>query len=165
MTMIVPIILGVALLLLGRKLFWLFVAVVGFVLGTSLAAQFLQGQSQEFILLVGLLGGVIGALLAVFFQKLAVAGAGFIAGGYLMVTVLGWLGMGNQGVTWLPFLIGGVIGALLVALLFDWALIFLSSLGGAALIANSVDAQPSVSLILLVVLLVVGVVVQSRLWK
>jgi hypothetical protein len=162
---IVPILLGIALLLLGRKLFWLFVAVVGFVLGTSLASQFLQSESQEFILLIGLLGGVIGALLAVFLQRLAVAGAGFIAGGYLMVTVLGWLGMGNEGVTWLPFLIGGIIGALLVALLFDWALIFLSSLGGATLIANSLNARPSLALLLLVILLVVGVVVQSRLWR
>jgi hypothetical protein len=162
---IIPILLGVALLFLGRKLFWLFVAVVGFVVGTSLASQFLQGQSETFILIIGLLGGVIGALLAIFMQRLAVAAAGFVAGGYLMVTVLGWLGMGSQGVTWLPFLIGGVIGALLVAMMFDWALIFLSSLVGAELVVNGLGARPSISLLLLVVLLVVGMVVQSRLWR
>jgi len=162
---IIPILLGVALLFLGRKLFWLFVAVVGFVVGTSLASQFLQGQSETFILVIGLLGGVIGALLAIFMQRLAVAAAGFVAGGYLMVTVLGWLGMGSQGVTWLPFLIGGVIGALLVAMMFDWALIFLSSLVGAELVVNGLGARPSISLLLLVVLLVVGMVVQSRLWR
>jgi len=162
---IIPILLGGALLLLGRKLFWLFVAVVGFVVGTSLASQFLQGQSEQFILVIGLLGGVIGALLAIFMQRLAVAAAGFVAGGYLMVTVLGWLGMGSQGVTWLPFLIGGVIGALLVAMMFDWALIFLSSLVGAELVVNGLGARPSISLLLLVVLLVVGMVVQSRLWR
>jgi hypothetical protein len=125
----------------------------------------LQGQSETFILVIGLLGGVIGALLAIFMQRLAVAAAGFVAGGYLMVTVLGWLGMGSQGVTWLPFLIGGVVGALLVAMMFDWALIFLSSLSGAELIAQNVGARPSISLLLLVVLLVVGIVVQSRLWR
>ena len=162
---IIPILLGVALLFLGRKLFWLFVAVVGFVVGTSLASQFLQGQSETFILIIGLLGGVIGALLAIFMQRLAVAAAGFVAGGYLMVTVLGWLGMGSQGVTWLPFLIGGAIGALLVAVMFDWALIFLSSLVGAELVVNGLGARPSISLLLLVVLLVVGIVVQSRLWR
>jgi len=162
---IIPILLGVALLFLGRKLFWLFVAVVGFVVGTSLASQFLQGQSETFILIIGLLGGVIGALLAIFMQRLAVAAAGFVAGGYLMVTVLGWLGMGSQGVTWLPFLIGGAIGALLVAVMFDWALIFLSSLVGAELVVNGLGARPSISLLLLVVLLVVGMVVQSRLWR
>jgi len=162
---IIPILLGVALLFLGRKLFWLFVAVVGFVVGTGLASQFLQGQSEQFILVIGLLGGVIGALLAIFLQRLAVAAAGFVAGGYLMVTVLGWLGMGSQGVTWLPFLIGGVIGALLVAMMFDWALIFLSSLVGAELVVNGLGARPSISLLLLVVLLLVGMVVQSRLWR
>ncbi len=162
---IIPILLGLALLFLGRKLFWLFVAVVGFVVGTGLASQFLQGQSEAFILIIGLLGGIIGALLAIFLQRLAVAAAGFVAGGYLMVTVLGWLGMGSQGVTWLPFLIGGVIGALLVVVMFDWALIFLSALVGAELVVNGFSARPSISLILLVVLLVVGIVVQSRLWR
>jgi hypothetical protein len=162
---LIPILLGIALLFLGRRLFWLFVAVVGFMAGIGLATQFLQGQSQQFILLIGLLGGVIGALLAVFMQRLAVAVAGFIAGGYLMVTVLGWLGMGSGGAAWLPFLIGGVIGAALVALLFDWALIFLSSLGGAELIVQNVNARPSILLLLLVVLLVLGIVVQSRLWR
>ena len=162
---IVLVLLGVALLFLGRKLFWLFVAVVGFVVGTSLASQFLQGQSEQFILVIGLLGGVIGALLAIFLQRLAVAAAGFVAGGYLMVTVLGWLGMGSQGVTWLPFLIGGVLGALLVVVMFDWALIFLSSLVGAELVVNGLGARPSISLLLLVVLLLVGMVVQSRLWR
>jgi hypothetical protein len=162
---IIPILLGAALLFLGRKLFWLFVAVVGFVVGTGLASQFLQGQSETFILVIGLLSGVIGALLAIFLQRLAVAAAGFVAGGYLMVTVLGWLGMGSQGVTWLPFLIGGAIGALLVAIMFDWALIFLSCLVGAELVVNGLNARPSISLILLVVLLVVGIVVQSRLWR
>jgi len=162
---IVLVLLGVALLFLGRKLFWLFVAVVGFVVGTGLASQFLQGQSEQFILVIGLLGGVIGALLAIFLQRLAVAAAGFVAGGYLMVTVLGWLGMGSQGVTWLPFLIGGVIGALLVVVMFDWALIFLSALVGAELVVNGLSARPSISLLLLVVLLVVGIVAQSRLWR
>jgi hypothetical protein len=50
-------------------------------------------------------------------------------------------------------------------MMFDWALIFLSSLVGAELVVNGLGARPSISLLLLVVLLLVGMVVQSRLWR
>lgn len=55
---------GGALLFLGRKLYWFFVGAVGFVVGLSLATQWLQGGSEIVILLVGIVIGVVGALLA-----------------------------------------------------------------------------------------------------
>ncbi len=48
---LVNFIIGLAVLLLGRHLFWLFVAVAGFVLGVMVAPQLLPGQPGWLILL------------------------------------------------------------------------------------------------------------------
>ena len=62
---------------------------------------------------------------------------------------------------WLIYIVGGVIGALLAASLFDVALIGLSSLAGAALIVGVVNIREEFRLIILILLVVVGLVVQS----
>jgi hypothetical protein len=43
-TQIVTILVGIVVLIAGRRLFWLFVGVVGFVAGLSLAFQLLADQ-------------------------------------------------------------------------------------------------------------------------
>ena len=83
-----PIVVGVALLFFGRRLFWLFVAGVGFLYGLRFAPTLVQGGSELALLLVAVFCGVIGALLAVFAQKIAVGIAGFCIGGYVVVSVM-----------------------------------------------------------------------------
>jgi hypothetical protein len=67
--------------------------------------------------------------------------------------------------SWLPFLIGGFIGALLLVVLFNWALIVLSSLAGANFILQGIriTALPAVGLFILLV--VVGIVIQGILLR
>lgn len=159
---IVRILVGVALLILGRRLFWLFVGLVGFVAGITLATQFLSGQPDWLVLVIALAAGLLGVLLALFLQQLAVGVAGFVAGGYIIVNLLSMLmGETDQLLYWLIFLIGGIIGAVLVILLFDWALIVLSSLTGATLVVQAAGLNPTLTLVLFVVLLVVGFVIQA----
>jgi hypothetical protein len=159
------ILVGIAVLTLGRKLFWLFVGAVGFVLGMSLATQFLGGQPDWVILLIALIAGLIGTLLALFLQRVAVGLAGFIAGGYITINLLAVLGWETGWIPWLSFVIGGVIGAVLVAALFDWALIILSSLTGATLIVQAIRVGSLLAALLFIVLLIVGVATQASLLK
>ena len=161
---ILRILIGILVLTLGRKLFWLFVAVVGFAFGASLGSQFFQGQPDWVILIVALGAGLVGALLALFLQQVAIALAGFIGGGYIalyLVSALGWGTPGGSG--WLPFLIGGVMGLVLMIALFDWALIVLSSLIGAGLIVQAIPLHRSVEGLLFIILLIVGIAVQASL--
>lgn len=154
--MIVNILLGTLLLFAGRRLFWLFVGVMGFVAGMYLAATLAPQQPQGIILLIGIVSGILGAILAVFLQRLAVAVAGFVAGGYFLVMVVNlFTGVSGQ-LELAPFLIGGVIGAVLVVSLFDWALIFLSALAGATLIVQAFQFSTIITLLLFLVLLLVG---------
>lgn len=166
---LVNFIIGLAVLLFGRHLFWLFVAAAGFVLGVMVAPQLLPGQPDWLILLVALALGLVGALLAVVVQQIAVALAGFIFGGYVLLSLLTVLGLGVTPWEWLVFIVGGIIGAALVLSLFDPALIGLSALVGATLVVEAVRLSGLVALtlpldmILWVILFVVGIAVQAGL--
>lgn len=161
--LVLRILIGIALLLLGRKLFWLFVGGIGFVTAMDLTVRFLP-QSAPFVAIVaGLLVGVIGALLAIFLQQVAVGVAGFLAGGAFVLSLIDLLGMGQTTVlAWVLVVIGAVAGLVLALALLDWALIVLSSLSGAGLVAQAVDVTPPLALVIFAVALVVGIVVQAR---
>jgi len=156
---------GIALLVLGRKLFWLFVGLIGFVSGIQVATHFFPGQPEWMILAIALTAGVLGALLALFLQWLAIGLAGFFAGAYIVVRLLHVSGLATSGMDWLLFPIGGILGLILIIILFDWALIILSSLVGAGLITQSVHVDHSGAMLLYIALFIAGIVVQSRLMK
>src|SRR5256712_13203956 len=80
---IVGALIGVVILLFGRKLFWLCVAAVGFAGGVEIAPHLVHEPSPLLALVIALALGLIGALLALFLQKVAIAVLGFLAGGKL----------------------------------------------------------------------------------
>ncbi len=155
------ILVGVAVLLLGRRLFWLFVGAMGFIVAISLAGEWIRGQPDWLILILGLVVGVIGAVLATFLQRLAVGLAGFLAGAYLTQSLLQLLNWQIGSLNWLFILLGGILGAVLVGVLFDWALIVLSSLAGASLLAQTIEVRPVVTGLLFFGALIVGLAVQA----
>ncbi len=153
--------IGAVILLFGRKLFWLCVAAVGFAAGVEIAPHIVQQPSGLLQLTFAIVLGFVGALLALFLQKLAIGVVGFVAGGRLAVALLAAFFIQHAGYYWLTFLIGGVIGALLFLTLFDWALIFVSSLVGAYLILRAITLPPTGATIVLIALVVVGVIAQT----
>lgn len=159
---VIRIVVGLSVLLAGRKLFWLFVGGVGFFIGLEAAAGMLQGQPYWVVLLVALAAGVLGCVLAIFYQGVAIALAGFLSGGVLVAAVLNAFGVEPGPALYIAAFFGGILGAVLTALVFSWALIFLSSLLGAALILRALPLPPAVDLIAGVVLFVVGFLVQTR---
>jgi hypothetical protein len=159
------ILMGAVVLVLGRKLYWLFVGAVGFVLGIALATRFLSGGSQWVILVIALAAGLLGALLAVFLQQAAIAVAGLIGGGYVGFVLASMVGWDAGRLVWVPIIIGGILGVVLVVALFDWALIILSSLTGAGLIVEATQFRPPVAGLLFVALLIVGIAVQAGLMR
>jgi len=140
MEIIVPIIAGIILLLFGRRLFWLFIATAGFLAGWSFARENLDIHPEGSLLLVAVVVGLIGALVAIFLQRAAVALAGFFSGGYLALNLAVELGYKSAGTA--ASIIGGIIGAMLLWVAFDWALILLSSMTGAVLITNALHNRP-----------------------
>jgi hypothetical protein len=164
---VLKILIGIALLLLGRKIFWLFVAGMGFVVAMDLVTRLFVGSQAEALtpiaLVAGLVAGVIGALLAIFLQRVAVGVVGFFAGGYVVLSFLEIIGAGEMtALLWVLAFVGGIIGLVLALVLLEWALIVLSSLSGAGLIAQSAGLSRSLAVLVFVIALIVGIVVQGR---
>jgi len=162
---IVGALIGVLILFFGRKLFWLCVAAVGFAAGVEMAPHLIHEPSPLLALTIALVLGFIGALLALFLQKVAIAIAGFFAGGKLAVAIAAAFFAQHAQYFGLTFLIGGIIGAVLLLVLFDWALIVLSAVVGAYLIESAITLPPTGTGILFIVLVVVGVLVQAGLLR
>jgi hypothetical protein len=160
MLSVISLILGAALLIAGRKLFWLFVGAAGFIAGLQLATQFWQGP-EILAIIVGLVVGVIFALLAIFLQSVAIGVAGFLAGGYILTVLAGMIGLNQGAFSWIVYLIGGIMGVLLVIFLFDWALITLSSLAGASLITQALILPSGIGGVIFLALVIVGVLIQG----
>ncbi len=150
--------IGLLLLTLGRRLFWLFVGCVGFVIGLQMAQLYFGVQPGWMVWAIGLLFGLVGALLATFFQTLAIGLGGFAAGSTIALYAAEMLGFAP--IPTISF-IGGIIGVILLYATFDWALIGLSSVAGSTLIVQSLNFPPQVEVVLYVVLIVVGIVFQT----
>ena len=164
---ILRVLIGGIMLLSGRRLFWLFVALAGFALGYVLGPRLFGDllALPEWLLAVGF--GLLAAVLAVVLQRAAVGLAGFLLGSTLGITLLNAFTAGDSGeaLFWLAFVVGGVLGALLVATLFDVALIALSSLTGASLLVQALEPAQPARILLFAVLLLVGLVVQVWDWR
>ena len=92
MSALLEIVLGGVLLVLGRKLFWLFVAGVGFAVGMFVTPLLLPDAPQGVTLAVAVALAVLGAVLAITLQKIAIGLVGFIAGGLIALWLLRALG-------------------------------------------------------------------------
>jgi len=155
------IVFGLLLLFLGRRLFWLFVGLLGFTSGMAFAARFFSGQPDWLLLLIAFCCGLIGIVLALFLQKLAIAVAGFLAGVFFATALV-------EAFSWsvaplIPALIGGFLGSILLSVLFDWALILFSSVAGAVLITRSLPLEQPFVTLSFIALLLLGIIFQARL--
>lgn len=162
---IVSALVGVALLLFGRKLFWLLVAALGFAIGLQLAPYLSQNPPLWLSLLLSLGLGLLGALLAILLQKLAVGIAGFLVGGRLAIAIAAALWVNHAHYSIITFVIGGIIGALFLVALFDWALIIFSAIEGARLIADTVHLPSTGTTVLVVALAIFGILVQGAMFR
>lgn len=152
---------GAALLLAGRKLFWFFVAAVGFVAALEFAAQYFGTAPRETVLIASLVAGIIGAVLAIFVQKLAVSLAGAATGAYLLDQFFRSLPT-YPDLGWIFLIAAAMLGALLMAVVFRWALILLTSLAGAHLIGQWLPLPRGWLAAAYAALVVLGVAVQTR---
>ncbi|HSO28012.1 MAG TPA: hypothetical protein VLS48_08080 [Anaerolineales bacterium] len=162
---LVQFLVGIILLALGRRLFWIFVGAVGFIAGFALAAQYFAEQSVWVMLLFAGLLGLLGMGLALFLQRLAVGIAGFAAGAYIALTLGSAFGLTGDLAPWIWLVAGGVIGTVLLAVAFDWALIVLSALTGAIFCAQALNWSPPLTILLAVILFVIGVALQANLLR
>jgi hypothetical protein len=157
-------IIGSILLVAGRKLFWLLVGGIGFIVGVQLATRFFNGNEVT-VIVAGIVLGIIFALLAIFLESIAIGVAGFLGGGYILLNIAGMLGWDQGVLPWIIFAIGGIIGVILVSLLFNWALITISSLAGASLIVSAFGLTAATAGLVYIGLVIAGVLIQGAILR
>jgi hypothetical protein len=162
---IVGVLIGVVILFFGRKLFWLCVAAVGFAVGVEIAPLLVNDPSSLLALLIALVCGVLGAFLALFLQKVAIAVLGFLAGGKLAAAIAAAFFVHHAQYSTIIFVGGGIIGAILLLALFNWALIVVSSFIGAYLIQSAIVLPPTGSTLVFVALAIIGIIVQAASYR
>jgi len=162
---ILSVLIGAVVLLFGRRLFWLCVAAVGFAAGTEIAPHLMHEPTPILQLSIAIVFGFIGALLALFLQKIAIAIAGFLAGGKLAMALVAAFVAEGARYPGIAFIVGGILGMILLLSLFDWALIVMSAVVGAYLIGHTIILPQTGATILFLVLAVIGVVFQSSAFR
>lgn len=165
-TAIIAILIGLVSLFFGRKLYWLFVGVAGFLLGLSIGPLLFPGVGEVWQLIISLIVAVVFAILAIFLNKFMVALAGGVGLGWL-VYVLATPNLSRVAVI-IVTVIAAIVGLLIAWFLFDWGLMVFSSLAGASLTTQGVMSLiPVISqaaVIIYLVLLILGLVFQISVW-
>jgi hypothetical protein len=148
-TAIAQIVVGLIESLFGRKLFWLFVAIGGFLVGWFLVPAIWDTVHSSGALphwerlVIGLASAVVLGFAAFRFTRIMVSVAGFLIFATATVLVVRYFGgdallpTGTRDF-WIAFACGGVAGAVILGLLFDWALIVLTALFGAGAAADGI---------------------------
>jgi len=154
------VLLGLIVLVYGRRLFWIFVAIAGFLAGMEFTRAIFADQPCWVMLLGGVAAGMVGALLAVFVERIAFALAGFYAGTYLGLILCHSLGF--MGKDLLFIVLGGLTGAVFSGLLMNWAIILLSSLVGAAAISSQLGLDQTLRAIVFIAFVIIGTYTQAR---
>lgn len=157
---VAALLLGALLLFAGRRLFWFAVGAAGFLFGFHLAWSFLGPDPMWLTVAAGVLLGVVGAVLAALVQKLAVGFFGFVVGGAGAAVIAEQAFQLPETASWVVFVVAGIVAAILASLLFEAALIVLSSLLGAGLVVGALAAPVQQSAIAFVVLLALGLLAQ-----
>lgn len=153
--------IGFAVLIMGRQIFWVFIAGLGFALGLLLSSQLSSSLLEWQILLISSLVAAVGALLAYTVQRLAAGIAGFATGWYLTLVLLGYFSLNlGQIESLIPYIIG-IISGLLLMMYFDWGVIIASSLAGSAIIASGIALAQNVELVLLFMFTLLGIAIQA----
>ena len=162
--LIVNFLLGISLLIWGRKLFWLFVAAAGFMTGLQVAARIIGGP-QWLGIAIGIFFAIGAALLAVFLKTVAIGVAGFLMGGMVLTSIASLFGADAGLLYWGLFLVGGLGGIILIGMFFDLAVIWLSSLAGAFLLMNVFPLEGIARVLVFVGILFAGVIYQTSQWR
>ena len=158
--LLIKVMIGFAVLVMGRHLFWVTVSGLGFALGMMYAPVIFRGSAGT-LLLFSLALGVVGAILSYYLQRAAAGLVGFLAGWFLTLSAIWMFHLPVGNLASVLALGGGMVGALFIAIFFDWSLIILSAMAGSAMIIQTLPFSPASRQVTFVFLAVLGIAIQS----
>ena len=155
-------VVSLALLFFGRQLFPLFVGAVGFAFAHMVSRQLLTQLDADTALIISVLLGVFGFILAIQVQKLAIAVSGFLAGGFLAYHACAIFTDPTQPMVWVIVIVAGILGTLAMALMFTTLVAAATSAVAAISLASLVPADGLWQLVIFAVLWIFGMSFQLK---
>ena len=133
-TALFAIALGSISLFFGRRLYWIFVAVAGFLLGLILGPSLFMNVNQTWQPLITLLVAILFAGLSLLLNKVMIAISGAVGLGIFMFLLTdAYL---PEWAVIVMTVVAAIAGLLASWFLFDWGLMLFSSIAGASLLTS-----------------------------
>lgn len=157
-------ILGIFLLVFGKKLLKFSIAIVGFYISlTALPMIFDNLPDTQLYIASGIIGFFL-IFLFRFIEKTAIFTVGMLGGGIVSISLpnLFQIDFLNAIPQWALFLIGGFIGILAASFIFDFVLMLLTTFFGAYLLLNLVSLPFLLNLIFYLILCLIGILFQYK---
>jgi len=161
----ISIVIGICLILLGRKLYWFFIGLAGFFFAYQYVPDLLPALPEKTALIISLAAGGLSAALGVFLNKLFIFAGGFIAGAYLFINAAQLANLELEGIVLLGLAVGGLLGSLLLSMVMEWGLVVLTAAIGALLVLQALPVNRQVMIGLFVLMLILGLVAQASMMK
>lgn len=162
---LLTILIGIALIILGRKALWLGVFSGGFLAASQILGYILFDQTESTIWILSAISAAVILMIYLTLEKAMVIILGALGGGFLALSIFDSMSIISTDTfpaKFAVFVAGGLIGILLMKLIFEWAMKSLTVLLGAYLISSFLIGQPIFQLLALVVLSIIGIAIQGK---
>ncbi len=159
------IVVGFIILVSAHQSSWLFVGGISLIAG-SVLAQLLEISRNEIELMIfAMTFGILGSLLVIYFKRIMVITAAFVAGGYICLYLPGALGWDTDWINVIYVFLTALASGILTLMWGALPIILISSLLGATVVIQFLQFTSIGSTGLFIVLVVFGLVSQWILWQ
>lgn len=157
-------IMGAVLLVFGKKLLTLSVAIVGFYISFTVIPMVFNNIPDTQLFITSGIIGIILFFLSKFVEKIAIFIVGMLGGGIVSLSLLNLFQIDflNTIPQWALFLIGGCIGIFAASFIFDWILMLLTTFFGAYLLLNLFSLPFLLNIVFYLVLCLIGILFQYK---
>jgi hypothetical protein len=121
---------------------------------------FFPEQPQNTVLIAGAVGAVAGITLTKFVKSLAINVGGFLGGGVIGLGLARMIGPWVP--EWLAFIVVGILGVVVMKMAFETALLLISSIAGAMLVAQNLPLSEPARAVVTLVLAIAGILIQRQ---
>lgn len=157
--------IGFLILIAGRPAYAVFVGGATYLAAAYANERFALTPAGWSPLAVPIIFGALGALSVFVFRRWAARLAGIVAGGYLVYNLPQVFGAQPEWATPIAFAIGGALSFVMLIVLFDGFLIFLSALTAVTLILRDVKFGGLEPAIMFIILLVFSLIAQYLIFE
>ena len=162
---LITILIGIALIILGRKALWLGVFSGSFLAGVQLLSYVLFDQPESTIWILSAIAASFILMLYLTLEKAMVVILGALGGGFFAFSICnasGFLAADTFSSKFAIYVAGGLVGILLMKLVFEWTMKAFTALVGAYMVSSFLIGQPIFQLLALVVLAIIGITIQGN---